>query len=263
VAAAGEGLLPLASRSRNWDNGHSTAACPKAKRDQPTWRARKKVWKSGFTFKQRNIFCYLCFLPMNDIGFHLDKHCMFNDIVPETLYVLWRSQARTQVEARMGQRWETEAAWRAWLCEHLSWSQCMSPHLACGRVDACRRPWCKPNRRLILSPSDELCIIVPIFANLPGPPLAVPGPPVATSHPADHVTFARNPRASSPDFARTPPGKNPSRGPSHFCPDPPSEQAPLSLDNWERPGEERDEKKIVAFMRNPASREGNVNDYIW
>jgi hypothetical protein len=58
----------------NWDNGHSTAACPKAKWDQPTWFARKKVWKSGFTFKQRNIFCYLCFLPMNDIGFHLDKH---------------------------------------------------------------------------------------------------------------------------------------------------------------------------------------------
>jgi hypothetical protein len=74
VAAAGEGLLPLASRSRNWDNGHSTAACPKAKWDQPTWFARKKVWKSGFTFKQRNIFCYLCFLPLNDIGFHLDKH---------------------------------------------------------------------------------------------------------------------------------------------------------------------------------------------
>jgi hypothetical protein len=69
----------------------------------------------GFTFKQRNVFCYLCFLPLNDMGFHLDKHCKFSDIVPETIYALWRGPARTQVEARMGQRWETEAAWRAWL----------------------------------------------------------------------------------------------------------------------------------------------------
>ncbi|GFZ48399.1 hypothetical protein JCM24511_06147 [Saitozyma sp. JCM 24511] len=102
----------------NWDKGHSTAACPKARRDQPTWLASKKLWKLGFTFKHRNVFCYLCFLPLNDMGFHLDKQCKFSDIVPETLYVLWRGQARTQVELRMGQRWETEAAWRAWLCEH-------------------------------------------------------------------------------------------------------------------------------------------------
>jgi hypothetical protein len=97
------------------DNGHSTAGCPRARRDQPTWLVA--VWKGAFIFHQLNVFCYFCFLPLDDIGFHDDRRCKHSDIVPETPYALRHGQARTQVEIRKEYCWEMEATWRSLLCK--------------------------------------------------------------------------------------------------------------------------------------------------
>jgi hypothetical protein len=134
----------------NWDKGYSTAGCPQARRDQLTWLVAKKTWKGAFTFKQRNVFCYLCVLPLDDIGFHPESRCKFSDIVPRTLYALWQGQGRTQVETRVEHRWETEMAWRSWLCEDQG-SQCLPAYLAGDRVDECLRPRCQRNILLIVT----------------------------------------------------------------------------------------------------------------
>jgi hypothetical protein len=102
--------------------------------------------------------------------------------------------------ATVGDRGSVES-----LVVRASWSQCMSPHLSYGRVDACRRPWCKPNRRLILSPSDELCMIsldraCPSLPVCPDPPSRSPSFSLNAS-----TNGASNSLAPIPTFLLLPP----------------------------------------------------------
>jgi hypothetical protein len=93
--------------------------------------------KGAFAFKQRNVFCYLCFLPLDDMGFHLDNRCKFSEIVPrDTLcYVAWTGKDSSGDEdgtlLENGDR-------VAQLALREPRSQCLPPYLAGDRVDACR-----------------------------------------------------------------------------------------------------------------------------